>query len=290
MVYSDVYGPIEVETLGGSRYFVMFIDDASRKMWVYFLKRKDWIFQYFKRFHTMVERETGKSLKCLRSGNGGEYIFHEFKNYCSEHGIRHEKTVIGTTQHNSVVERINRTIMEKVRCMLRMAKLPNPFWDEAIQMVCYLINRSLFVSLGFDIPERVWSGHDISYSHLMVFGCKAFAHVCKEQRQKLDDRAIPYIFMGYRDEEFGYRLLNFEKKRIIKSRGVVFHEQEIMSDSMVPEKTGELGGKVDFTLVFPRENTTEGRELYEHGVDDEPVDDDTGDGGGVEQGEQAHTP
>ncbi|CAA0834695.1 Unknown protein [Striga hermonthica] len=102
-------------SLGGSRYFVTFIDDASRKLWVYFLRTKDEVFKYFKRFHAMVERQTGKPLKCLRSDNGGEYSSHEFKNYCPDHGIRHEKTVPGTPQHNGMAERINRTIMEKVR-------------------------------------------------------------------------------------------------------------------------------------------------------------------------------
>ena len=76
----------------------------------------------------MVERLTGKPLKCIRSDNGGKYTSHEFKSYCSDRGIRHEKTVPGTPQHNGVAERINRTIMEKVSCMLKMAKLPKPFW------------------------------------------------------------------------------------------------------------------------------------------------------------------
>ncbi|CAA0831270.1 Unknown protein, partial [Striga hermonthica] len=142
MVYSDVCGPMEMESLGGSIYFVTCIDDASRKLWVYFLRTKGEVFQYFKRFHAMVERQAGKRLKCLRSDNGGEYTSHEFKNYCAEHGIRHEKTVPGTPQHNGVAERINRTIMEKVRCMLRMAKLHKPFWGEAVLTACYLINRS----------------------------------------------------------------------------------------------------------------------------------------------------
>ena len=160
----------------------------------------------------MVERLTGKPLKCLRSDNGGDYTSHEFKSYCSEYGIRHEKTVPGTPQHNGVAERINKTIMEKVRYMLKMAKLPKPFWGEAVQTTCYLINRSPSVPLGFDIPERVWSRHDISYSHLKVFGCKVFAHVNKEHRQKLDDKAIPCIFVGCGYEEFGYRLWDPEKR------------------------------------------------------------------------------
>ena len=96
LVYSDVCGPIDVETLGGNKYFVTFIDDASRKVWVYVLKTKDQIFEHFKKFHAMVEREKGKPLKCLRGDNGGEYTSNEFKSYCFEKGIRNEKTVPGT--------------------------------------------------------------------------------------------------------------------------------------------------------------------------------------------------
>lgn len=90
--------------------------------------------------------------------------------------------------------------------MLKMEKLLKPFWGEAIRVAYYLINRSPSVSLNFQIPKEVWSRRDISYSHLRVFGCKAFGHVSKEHRQKLDDKATPCIFSGYGDEEFGYRL------------------------------------------------------------------------------------
>lgn len=64
--------------------------------------------------------------------------------------------------------------------MLRMAKLPKSFWDEVVQMSCYLINRSPSVPLDFDITEIVWTNKEVSYSHLKVFGCSAFAHVSKE--------------------------------------------------------------------------------------------------------------
>ena len=132
MLFRSVCGPIEEESLGGSRYFVTFIDDASRKVWAYRLSMKDQVFDRFKTFHAMVERQTGKKLKCPRSDNGGEYTSHEFLAYCASHGIRHEKTVPRTPQHNGVAERMNRSIVEKVRCMLSMAKLPKPFWGEAV--------------------------------------------------------------------------------------------------------------------------------------------------------------
>lgn len=74
------------------------------------------------------------------------------------------------------------------------------------------------------MPKKVWRGKDASHLYLTVFGCKAFASVLDEQRQKLDDKAIPCIFLGYGNEEFGCRLWDPTKKKIIRSRDVLFHE------------------------------------------------------------------
>ena len=63
LVYSNVCGPMEVDSLGGNKYFVTFIDDASRKTWVYLLHTKGKVFQYFHKFHAMMEIETGNPLK-----------------------------------------------------------------------------------------------------------------------------------------------------------------------------------------------------------------------------------
>lgn len=113
------------------------------------------MFEVFQKFHAMVEKETEKKLKCLRTDNGVEYTSNDFESYCSKHGIGHYKIERGTTQHNGVAERMNRTIVEKVRCMLRMANLPKIFWGEAVNVDVYLINKSPLVPLGFDIPERM---------------------------------------------------------------------------------------------------------------------------------------
>ena len=72
---------------GGARYFVSFIDDFSRKVWIYMLKRKSDAFDCFKVFKALVENQKNKSIKCLRTDNGGEFCSGEFDNFCKEHGI-----------------------------------------------------------------------------------------------------------------------------------------------------------------------------------------------------------
>ena len=74
MVLSDLCGPMETKTLGCALYFVTFIDDCSRKFWVYVLKTKDQVLGIFKQFQASIERETGRKLKCIRSDNGGDIV------------------------------------------------------------------------------------------------------------------------------------------------------------------------------------------------------------------------
>ena len=73
LVHTDVWGPAQVSSLGGSLYYVTFIDDATRKVWIYFLRKKSDVFETFKKWRSLVENETGKKLKCLRSNNGNDY-------------------------------------------------------------------------------------------------------------------------------------------------------------------------------------------------------------------------
>ena len=69
-MHSDVWGATQVLSLGGSRYYVTFIDDYSRKVWVYFLKQKFEVFSKFKLWKADVENQTGRKVKYLRSDNG----------------------------------------------------------------------------------------------------------------------------------------------------------------------------------------------------------------------------
>jgi hypothetical protein len=71
LIHSDVCGPMSVESVSGSKYFVLFIDDYSRKTWIYFLKTKDQVFDRFQEFRALVEKQTGRKIRVLRSDNEG---------------------------------------------------------------------------------------------------------------------------------------------------------------------------------------------------------------------------
>ena len=101
-------------SLGGARYMVTFIDDATRKVWAYPLRLKSEVFGIFQRFLAMVENQTNKKLKCLRSDNGGEYMSNAFQEFCDSKGIKRELPPLYNPPQNGVAERMNRTIQEKV--------------------------------------------------------------------------------------------------------------------------------------------------------------------------------
>jgi len=142
-----------------------------------------------------VERETGKKLKCLKADNDGEYRG-PFETYCKMYNIRMIKTPPKTPQLNGVAERMNRTIEEKVRCMLQGVNLPNSLWGEAIKTAVDLINLTPLRPLDGEIPEEVWCKKKASFNHLRVFGCRVFVHIPKDERKKLDDKAKGCIYLG----------------------------------------------------------------------------------------------
>jgi transposase InsO family protein len=81
LVHTDVCGPMQTRSLRGAYYFLIFIDDRTRYTWVYFMRNKSDVFEYFKEFKNMVEKQTGKSIKILRSDQGGEYTSGAFIRY-----------------------------------------------------------------------------------------------------------------------------------------------------------------------------------------------------------------
>nr|KYP75006.1 Retrovirus-related Pol polyprotein from transposon TNT 1-94 [Cajanus cajan] len=101
LIHTDLCGPITPESFSGKKYFVSFIDDFSRKTWVYFLKEKLEVFETFKKFKVMVEKETSKFIKAVRSDRGGEFTSVEFNKYCEEHGIKRFLTDVGVTRPKS---------------------------------------------------------------------------------------------------------------------------------------------------------------------------------------------
>ena len=229
VVHSDVMA-FEVNSIGGSRYICTFIDDKSRYAFVYMLKTKNEVLMRFKDFVEMVETQTGKCVKILRTDNGGEFTSKEFLQFCREKGIQCQYSNPYTPEQNGMAERLNRTLAEEMRAILYHAQLPKQYWAEAISTAAYLKNRSPHSALNGKTPYETWHEKKPNLSHLRVFGCLSTVHVPKQKRTKLDAKALVRIFIGYPDGVKGYRLIDPTTLTITVSRDVIFYEDKFISD------------------------------------------------------------
>ncbi|KAH9687674.1 hypothetical protein KPL70_014852 [Citrus sinensis] len=232
----------------------------KRKVWVYVLKNKDQTFEKFKEWKHMVENQTGKRLKKLRTDNGLEFCNQPFDNFCANEGIARHRTVRMTPQQNGLAERMNKTLTERVRCMLIQSKLPKTLWAEILLTACYLVNLSPSTGINFKTPFEMWSGKTADYGILKAFGCPAYIHV---SQGKLAARALRGIFIGYPEGVKGFKIwcTDLKPPKCIVSRDVVFNEGSLMKINHEPDletENSRLTEKLEFEVEpSTSRNTTE---------------------------------
>lgn len=217
LIHSDLCGPISPTSISDKKYILTFIDDYSRKVWVYLLSNKSETFVMFTKFKNQMERETGDSLVCLRTDRGGDYMSNEFIQFCEEAGISRQWTTTFTPQQNGVAERKNRTIMNMVRSILNEKGVPKRFWPEAVIWAVHILNRSPTSVLKEKTPEEMWSGVKPTLDYFRVFGCLTHVHVPDQRRKKLDDKSIMCMLFGVSKESKGYRLYNPVTEKVVTS-------------------------------------------------------------------------
>lgn len=226
-VHSDLCGPITPVAFNGDRYFMTFIDDFSHFVIVFGLKRKSEAAKAIKNYVAMVTTKfPGLQIEKFRCDNGSEYFNSVVKDFFAENGTQFEPSNPYTPQQNGVAERMNRTLLEKARCMLLECQLNKSFWIEAIKTSAYLLNRSPTRGLPEEVlPFQVWNGCKPSFSNLKVFGC-----ICLARKpdavivNKMEERSKRCIFLGY--GENGFRLWSIGENKVIFSKHVVFDESK----------------------------------------------------------------
>ena len=226
LVHSDVCGPMNVDSIGGSKYVLSFTDDFTKYVTVYFLKNKSEVLSKFQEYESMVTNATGLKIHALRTDNGGEYTSKEFAKYCTSKGIMHQFTNPYTPEQNGVSERFNRTLIESGKSMLFHAGLPLSFWAEAVNTATYLHNRSPISSLPGKTPYECWYHTKPHVSNLKVFGSICYVHTPDSMRRKLDPKSEKGVLVGYPLDTKEYKIYNIKSKKFIRSKDVLFHENK----------------------------------------------------------------
>ena len=222
LVHTDLCGPLPDPSSGGNNYFLTLLDDCTKFSVVQPLARKSDVALAVKRIITLLENQASRSIQRLRCDNGSEYINADLSTFCASKGIQLETTVRYTPEQNGGAERLNRTLLEKVRPMLAGAGLPKSLWADAVVTANYVRNRSPVT--GRDkTPFELFTGTKPDVAHLRVFGARAYVLTPKQLRTKLEPTSTLGRFIGYPPGTKGYKIL-LDSGRVVSSRDVTFVE------------------------------------------------------------------
>ena len=215
LVRSDLFGPVQVLSFGKKRYFITFLDEAYKWLEVELLSQKSDAKMAFCKYYKQEERQSGRKLKIFRTDNGTEFF--DITKVCIENGIHHQKTGVYAHEQAAGGERINLTLLNKIRAMLFLAKLDKRFWAEALLAAVYLYNRTPHTSVNYKSPYELKFGHKPNLKHIKIWGSLAYSLINKPK--KLDPRAKPTILIGYEASNL-YKLLDVTNGKTFLSRDV----------------------------------------------------------------------
>jgi transposase InsO family protein len=250
LVHTDVCGPMPVASKGGARFFFTVLDDASKLSVVVPVKAKSQVAGELGAVLTRLETQTGRKVKSVRSDRGTEYVNEEFTGFLRERGIVHQTTARYTPEQNGAAERLNRELEERTRAMLEHLGLPPALWAEAVVTANYTRNRTPVAAHGKTPWEAFW-GEKPGVGHMRVFGARAYIHVPKELRKKLDMVSERGRFVGYEPNAKAYRVLRERDGRILASRDVLFDETAQPAKAVASEF--ELNGRATEQVTAEKE-------------------------------------
>ncbi|GJT62022.1 retrotransposon protein, putative, ty1-copia subclass [Tanacetum coccineum] len=186
------------------------------------------------------------------SDQGGEYISQDFKDYLKAYGIVQQLTPSYTPQHNGVFERRNHTLLDMVRSIMNLTTLPLFFWDYALETATHILNMVPTKKVD-KTPYALWYGKVPNLSYLKIWGCEAL--VKRDTLDKLQQRSIKCIFIGYPKETMGYYFYFPPENKIVVARYAKFLEKNILSQE-ISGRAEELE-EIQDKDTSPSENTGE---------------------------------
>ncbi|CAI7793132.1 unnamed protein product [Closterium sp. NIES-54] len=210
---------------GAYSYTIMFIDAAMRYVWHLNLPSKDMAFEAFIAWLPVAERESGVKLKSFQSDGRGEYTSQRFKEFLAERGIKRLISFPYTHQHQGVAERMNRTLQNTMRKLLRGMRLPNHQWPEAMDHAVMLHNLLSSSSLPNNAsPHLLWTGKQGSTKLLRVFGCMVQYRPPSARAGRYSQRAQWGLHLGIERNYNAWKIFDVHSKETIAARDVIFYE------------------------------------------------------------------
>ena len=204
LIHSDVWRSSSVSSIGGSRYFVVFVNDYCRYSWIFHIKHRSELLQVYCNFAKIVETQFSKRIKIFQSDNTLEYTQYAFQAILHSYGTIHQLTCPGTSQQNGRAKRKLRHILDTVHTLLLSAKVPTPFWGKAALHVIHTINRIPSPVIQNQTPYDWLFRSSLDYHHLSSFNFACFVLLQSHEHNKLKPRSRLCCFLGYGETQKGY--------------------------------------------------------------------------------------
>lgn len=222
LTHTDLWGKCSVQSIHGNLYFQTFLDDASRRPRIRFLKSKDEAPQAIKDYVTHL-RTQGRNPRAFRFDRGKEFMNESLLAWLQERGIEAQPTAGYSPSQNGAAERLNRTLVELARAMLLARSVPTFLWEYAILHAAYLRERVPTKALSNTTPYQEWYGTKPDVTHLREFGSPVYVLIQgHKDRPKLLPKSQQQIFVGYTDGSKSIKFYNPQTRNILTSRNYVF--------------------------------------------------------------------
>lgn len=236
-IHCDICGPLP-HCYGTFQYYILFVDDYSRYISLFFMKTRDEALSHFVQFKSAAENFTGERITFLRVDNAPELTHGKMEQFCKTNGITYEKTIPDSPPQNGVAERTNLTIGSMSRAMLIDADLSDYFWPFATQAAVHIKNRVPHSNLPPDkTPFEFWHHYKPSLAHIRLFGSFCTSRILSNSLTKFEPRGESGRFLGYAKDARGYLVWipgpNGKGGTVKSRRDVTFHGPS-HSENMLP--------------------------------------------------------
>ena len=250
-IHSDIWGKSPIESKGGKRYFILFVDDKTRFTILYLLRTKDEAFKTYKAFKTWLDTQFGCRIKFLNTDRGGEYLSDAFTKHLKSRGTVQKLSVHDTHQQAGVSERRNRTIAERIRALPHASGLPKYLWGEAARHVVWLLNRTTTKAVEGMTPYEAVFGKKPNMKNVREWGEKIWVRV--EKGDKLGGRVREGRWLGIDEESKGIRVWWPDTKSVTVERNVYFDKTVSSSSRFEGEEINQevIETRPDEPLVPP---------------------------------------
>lgn len=257
-VHADLCGPMP-ESFGGSKFMLLIVDEFTRKVFGFTLKKKSDAADFIIEWCRAVAAQKQVAIGEFHSDGGGEFRSAELLGFFKNTDIMPTMTLARTPQHNGIVERMNRTLLEKMIAVMEHAGATPLLWAEALKAVIHAHNHTVLRVGTQEVPEGLWRPHPTekpSVKHLRVPFCDAWMLIPAEQQQgKLAPKAELRMLLGYDDQKRGYRLMNVHLRDVKLSRDVHFDEKSFTQCAeLLAQEGGSMASLQSFAEQFSRTN------------------------------------